>query len=159
MRGIAVLCFLLVLPILAVLGHDIYVTYQDQDFTKRMMFSDVGYLWTNYDPDTYEWAKKNVDQDTWDNLLTPFLEMTSVIVAAIPALVIFSLLLILRFFKLPPFAPPMSKSKKATRKAISVSAAAIAARAKRKFHTSASKRLTSSTCWSSSARSCSRDRL
>ena len=111
MRGIAVLCFLLVLPILAALGHDIYVTYQDQDFTKRMMFSDVGYLWTNYDPDTYEWAKKNVDQDTWDNLVTPFLEMTSVIVAAIPALVIFSLLLILRFLKLPPFAPDVKVKK------------------------------------------------
>ena len=32
MRGIPILCFLLALPVLAALGHDIYITYQDQDF-------------------------------------------------------------------------------------------------------------------------------
>jgi hypothetical protein len=111
MRGIVVLCFLLVLPIFAVLGHDIYVTYQDQDFTKPMMFSDVGYLWTNYEPDTYEWARKNIDPGTWEHVVTPFLEQTSVIMAAVPALVVFTLLLILRLFKLPPFAPEVKVKK------------------------------------------------
>lgn len=111
MRGLSILCFLLVLPIFAVLGHDIYATYKDQDFSKTMMFSDVGYLWTRYEPDTYKWAQNNVDQETWDNILTPVLEQTSLLVAAIPAIVVFSLLLILRLFNLPPFASDVSVQK------------------------------------------------
>lgn len=108
MRGLSILCFLLILPILGALGHDIYVTYQDQDFSKTMMFSDVGYLWTNYEPDTYKWAQKNVDQGTWDHVLTPILEQTSVVVAAVPALVTFSILILLRIFNLPPFRSDVS---------------------------------------------------
>lgn len=111
MRGLSILCFLLVLPIFAALGHDIYVTYQDQDFSKTMMFSDVGYLWTNYEPDTYQWAQKNVDQDIWDKYLTPLLEQTSVLVASVPAVVGFSILLILRLFNLPPFASDVTVKK------------------------------------------------
>lgn len=111
MRGLSILCFLLVLPIFAVLGHDIYVTYKDQDYSKTMMFSDVGYLWTRYEPDTYKWAQNNVDQATWDNILTPVLEQTSVIIAAIPAIVVFSILIVLRLLNLPPFTSDVSVTK------------------------------------------------
>lgn len=111
MRGIVVLCFLLVLPIFAVLGHDIYVTYQEQDFTQRMKFSNVRYLWSNYERDTYEWAEKNIEPETWSNLVAPVLDQKSVIVAGVPALVIFSLLLVLRLFQLPPFAPEVKVKK------------------------------------------------
>lgn len=111
MRGFGILIFILLLPAFGALGHDIYVTYKDQDFTKTMMFSDVGYLWTNYEPDTYEWTKKNVEPATWDNIITPFLEQTSVIVAAIPALLLMSILLILRLLHLPPFADTVKVKK------------------------------------------------
>jgi len=111
MRGIVVLCFLLVLPIFAALGHDIYVTYQEQDFTQRMKFSNVRYLWSNYEHDTYEWAEKNIEPETWSNLVAPVLDQKSVIIAGVPALVIFSLLLILRLFQLPPFAPEVKVKK------------------------------------------------
>ena len=104
MRGIPILCFLLALPVLAALGHDIYITYQDQDFSKPMMFSDVGYLWVHYEPDSYKWAQENVSQGTWDSFLTPFLEQTTVVMAAVPAAIVYSLLLILKLCNLPPFS-------------------------------------------------------
>jgi hypothetical protein len=104
MRGIPILCFLLALPVLAALGHDIYITYQDQDFTRAMMFSDVGYLWTHYEPGSYKWAQDNIDKATWDSFLTPLLEQSTVIIAAIPAVIVYSLLLILKLLNLPPFS-------------------------------------------------------
>lgn len=104
MRGLSVLCFLLALPALAALGHDIYITYQDQDFTKTMMFSDVGFLWTRYGPESYKWAQDNLGKETWDGFLTPLLEQTTVIVAVIPALLVYTLLLLLKLLNFPPFS-------------------------------------------------------
>ncbi len=104
MRGLTILCFLLALPALAALGHDIYITYQDQDYTRAMMFSDVGFLWVEYWPEGYKWAQDNIDQEYWDGFLTPLLEQTTVIVAAAPAVLVYILLLFLKLFNLPPFS-------------------------------------------------------
>lgn len=104
MRGIFLLCFVLLIPALAALGHDLFITYQDQDFTKPMMFSDLGYLWTHYEPGSYKWARENIDQSTWDSTLTPLLEQTSVIAAFVPAGAVYILLLILKLLNLPPFS-------------------------------------------------------
>ncbi len=103
MRGIQILCVLLILPVLAALGHDLYITYQEQDFTKPMMFSDVGYLWTHYSPDSYKWVQDNIGKEKWVSIVTPLLEQTSVVVSAIPAAVVYSLLLILKLLNMPPF--------------------------------------------------------
>jgi len=104
MRGISILCFLLAVPALAALGHDIYIVYQDQDFTKAMMFSDVGFLWTEYGPESYKWAQSNLSKETWDGILTPLLEQTTVLVAAAPALLVYGILLFLKIFNMPPFS-------------------------------------------------------
>lgn len=104
MNGIFLLCFILAIPAFAALGHDIYLTYQDQDFTKTMMFSDVGYLWTTYSPESYAWAKDHIDPGTWEVFLTPFLEQTTVLIALIPAILTFIIAMLLKIFNLPPFA-------------------------------------------------------
>lgn len=59
MRGITFILFLLLLPVMGALGHDAYLSYKDQDFSKPMMFSDFGYLWSNYEPETFRWMQKH----------------------------------------------------------------------------------------------------
>lgn len=103
MRGYSFLFFILAIPVIAALGHDIYITYHDQNFNKTMMFSDVGYLWTHYSPETYDWAKKNLSQKTWSNFLTPFLEQMTLLIAAIPLITFGSVLGFLKLCGLPPF--------------------------------------------------------
>ncbi len=104
MRNFGIWIFVLLLPILAALGHDAYATYKDEDFDKAMMFSDVGYLWTTYDPGTYQWAQQNIDQSLWDSMLTPLLEQTTVLIAAVPlavGLIVFAVIALIRVTSLP----------------------------------------------------------
>ena len=96
MRTISLILFILALPILAVIGHDLYVTYQDQDFSKAMMLSDVGYLWRNYAPGAFEWAENNIDKSTWSGLIVPVLEQTAAVVAAIPFLLTLAIAMLLK---------------------------------------------------------------
>lgn len=103
MRGIQFLCFVLAIPALAALGHDIYLTYQDQDFTRTMMFSNLSYLWTHYSPDTYIWTMKNADPELWKNIIVPVLRCYTIIAAAAPAICVYTLLILLKVFNLPPF--------------------------------------------------------
>lgn len=104
MRGVTLLCLLLAVPFLAALGHDIYVTYEEQDFTQPLKLSALGYLWVHYGPESYKWAESNIDTGTWEIIQTWLLEQKTVLVAAVPALVIYALLLILKLFNLPPFS-------------------------------------------------------
>ena len=103
MRGIGLLCFVLSLPAFAALGHDLYVTYQDQDFLKPMMFSNIGYIWTHYSPETYIWAMKNISPDIWTGFVAPFLRFYTVLAAAAPAVLVFVVAGTLKIFNLPPF--------------------------------------------------------
>ena len=116
MRGYSVLLFLLALPILGALGHDIYITYYAKDFdeviaggVKPMKFSDVGYLFTHYAPDFYNWIKDNVSPKTWKDIITPILEQSSSLIAAVPFLVTSVILLILKLLNLPPFGDGVSR--------------------------------------------------
>lgn len=112
MRGISLLCFILVIPIFAVLGHDAYMSYHSEDFTKPMMLSNVGWLWSNYLPDSFQWVQDNVSKETWLYRIVPLIKIKSVIVAAIPALVTFTILILLRIFNLPPFRDEVRGSKR-----------------------------------------------
>lgn len=61
------LCFLLILPALACLGHDGYVYYLNTEAGKDLPFqlSDLGYLWVTYSPDTFAAIKDSIDPGTW----------------------------------------------------------------------------------------------
>ncbi len=104
MRGYTLLLSFLILPVLGALGHDIYITYKDQNFDKPMMFSDVGYLWTHYSPETYDLAHQSLAHDTWLNIITPLLEQMTVVVSAVPFVLSAIILLILKLLRLPPFS-------------------------------------------------------
>lgn len=104
MRALSLLLFILVLPFLAALGHDLYISYgENQDYmnniaTKEMMFSDVGYLWTTYEPDSYNWVRGDLDEESWKTFVAPFLEQTTVIVTLIPPAILMVIMLLIKFW-------------------------------------------------------------
>ncbi|MDB5490990.1 MAG: hypothetical protein JWO78_839 [Micavibrio sp.] len=103
MRGYTFLLSFLTLPVLGAIGHDIYITYKDQDFDKTMMFSDVGYLWTHYHPDSFAWARTNLEPETWQHVITPVLEQSTILVSATPLILTAAVLAALKLLGLPPF--------------------------------------------------------
>ncbi|MCC6598799.1 MAG: hypothetical protein IT559_08420 [Alphaproteobacteria bacterium] len=81
MRGFSII-FLLLIPAMIALGHDLYLFYvnyaEAQGFSiallqKEFKLSAFGFIWTNYDEESYKTAVGSVDPDTWltiDYLLT-----------------------------------------------------------------------------------------
>ncbi len=105
--GAKLFLFILFLPFLAALGHDIHLAYFSDDEkiqqlenlnidTSSFRISDLGWVWTNRSPDSYEWARQNFSIDTWQNILDPILQLPTMIVALIP-FVVGTLILMLMF--------------------------------------------------------------
>jgi len=80
MRGIHLLLFVVTLPVVAALGHDIYLFYineglegvpdllqgetpNDKGFLS--LFASLGFVWTRYHPESYKMAVQSLDKDTW----------------------------------------------------------------------------------------------
>lgn len=114
MRGYTFLLSILALPVLAALGHDIYVTYQDQDLNKAMMFSNVGWLWTHYHAESFDTVRKSMSPENWHRLNVYVLEQKTILIAAVPFIIAAVILAVLRVLNLPPFqdAGSMGKFKK-----------------------------------------------
>ncbi len=108
MRFLILLLFLFGLFPLGALGHDLYLAYQDAEQSniqfgdKPLQFSDIGWLWVQYSPDTYDWARRSISPDTWKRLIDPVLGQTALIVTCIPPLIIMGLMLILKLFGKTP---------------------------------------------------------
>jgi hypothetical protein len=79
MRGRYLLIFIVCLPTLAVIGHDVMMYYFHQD--KGFMFSTPGYLWTHYQLDSYKWVVQNASPDVWA-IIDYILAQKAIIVAA-----------------------------------------------------------------------------
>jgi hypothetical protein len=90
MRISTFLLFITILPLLGALGHDLYLAYgEDQDFSKLPKFSDLGYLWVTYHADSFQMARQSIDPESWAALISPILELPSVLVTAIlPGIII-----------------------------------------------------------------------
>lgn len=104
---ILLLVLLLSLPA-GVLGHDLYLAYQDAEQShvqfgdKPLRFSDVGWLWIQYSPDTYDWARRTVNPDTWSGLIDPVLSQTALIVTCVPVALLGALIVLLKLFRRAP---------------------------------------------------------
>lgn len=109
MRPFVLLCFLLTLLPLGVLAHDLYLAYQEAEQAhlefgeKPVNFTDVGFLWVQYSPDTYDWARRTATPETWKNIVDPLLQKTALFAAAIPAAILISILIVFRLTKDTPF--------------------------------------------------------
>ena len=105
MRPFVLLCFLLALLPLGILAHDLYLAYQEAERSrvefgsKPINFSDIGWLWVQYSPDTYDWARRSVDADIWKNIVDPLSQQTALILAVVPVTLLASILTLVRVLK------------------------------------------------------------
>lgn len=118
MRILVILCFLLALLPLAVLGHDIYLAYlaaeeANVSFGSRpILFSDVGWLWVTYAPESYDWARAEISTDQWKEWVDPVLQQTALIAAAVPVVCMTALVLVLKILQGLPFISRLKPSRK-----------------------------------------------
>ena len=105
MRDYYLLCFLVAIPALAVLGHDVYLAYssEEMDFAEKFYLSDLGWLWVTYGPDTYNWAIANIDESLWKGFVDPLLQQSAFYVAAAPAVSVYFILVLMKLFGLGQF--------------------------------------------------------
>ncbi len=98
MRGVGFLCFLLLIPAMAILGHDVYLAYTkiEQDASQPFHLSDVGWLWVTYSPASYDWLHDSVDPEIWTAVFSPLMRATALLVAVIPAVAVYVTSLILK---------------------------------------------------------------
>lgn len=110
MRGTSLLGFLLVLPPLAALGHDLYLAYgktEEIDISAPFHLSDLGWLWKTYSGDTLRIAKASFDPATWQDVVLPVLKTDAVLAAGLPALIFFVTILTLKVMRSGAFAIKM----------------------------------------------------
>lgn len=107
-------CFLLLIPFLAVMGHDIYANFlaSEEDISrleslnldpKSYHASELGYLLVTYTPGLYENIQSLSDIKIWFTWIDPLLRLYSFVVALIPFVLFVTWLLIARITDLWPF--------------------------------------------------------
>ncbi|MEM6810848.1 MAG: hypothetical protein AAF549_00090 [Pseudomonadota bacterium] len=86
---------LLFIPFLASVGHDIYLNYLASDeqrrdfksFQVRMQdfkASDLGWVWREYSPNSFNGMRDSMNIDTWQTYVDPVLRNPTMLVAATP---------------------------------------------------------------------------
>lgn len=95
--------FILLLPALAVLGHDLYIAYGNTDKKIENLknldveldafsLSDIGWIWLRYSPKTLETFKDSITKENWDDWVVPTLEQTTLLVSLIPFVTLYFIL-------------------------------------------------------------------
>jgi hypothetical protein len=104
MRGLAILCFLLALPPLAAIGHDVYLAYYSPDALPdhKIQLSALGWLLKTYEPDAHQWLVDNTDKDMWDNYIGPLLEQKALFVTLPPFVLALAITLALKLVSWRP---------------------------------------------------------
>jgi hypothetical protein len=111
---VKVLCFIVLLPFFAAIGHDFYVNYLATPEQKaklsnleidpsKYMASDFGYLLGKYTPGLMQMGREEIDPVTWKNNIDPILQQDTYLVALAPAVLFFAYLLIAYVAGIPPF--------------------------------------------------------
>lgn len=129
--GVRKFCYLILLPVVAALAHDVYLYVSDNyinedkktesfevtkigdyvgDYIKLEKqkrpfgISDLGYIWVTYSPETYDDAVRGTPPDTWASIYSPILSTPAVLAAAVPAILSYIFLGFTWLFGLWPFA-------------------------------------------------------
>lgn len=100
-----ILLFILLIPFLASLGHDIYYNYLSDDIKIKQLQrlqidpndfkpSDFGWLWREYGMGTFEAVRDSANQNTWKNYIDPVLRQSAVITFGLGLLTVLALMLI-----------------------------------------------------------------
>ena len=113
MRFPALLIFVLFIPALIALGHDIYL-FMDQhvpntavlslDLIKeKFKFSAFGFIWTHYNPESYKATAAGLDPDSWA-ALDSFLTIKAFFAGLTFAGVIIAIMVFFALFGIGPMA-------------------------------------------------------
>jgi len=102
------MAFLFTLLAAAAVGHDIWHAANDPKGldnldVNNLPFSDLGWVWKTYSIESYNWAHGNIDKNAWSTYIDPILKQKTVVIASIPAAVMFALMFILKLFGWWPF--------------------------------------------------------
>lgn len=105
MRDFVILAFILALPAFAVLGHDIYMAYNNTalDVGERFYLSDLGWLWVKYEPNSYNFVIESTDPEIWNNFIDPILRESALYVALVPLAILLGVVFVLKLFGLGVF--------------------------------------------------------
>lgn len=87
--------FVLLLPFFAALGHDVYVNHLSDDKKIRELkrfqvdveefqVSDLGWVWKEYSPDSFDTFRASIDPDKWNEDIDPVLQMPTMVVSILP---------------------------------------------------------------------------
>lgn len=88
------LIFLLLIPVIAALGYDAYVYYENQE--EGFKLSDLGWLWTTYSQDTHDQAFQQLGEESWRKYVVPILKLPTVVAMVIFAVVILMIVLLIQ---------------------------------------------------------------
>lgn len=123
--GAKLWCFLLLIPFILALGHDLWANYYStpEQKTRLEAFeidpmgyqgSDLGYLLVTYTPSFYENSRTMVGEAAWTKWIDPVLRLYTFVVALVPFFLFSVWLLISRIFDIWPFsgAAPVSRGKR-----------------------------------------------
>jgi len=105
MRVLYILCVIFSLPFLAVLGHDLYMSYNNPnlDINNPVMFSDLGWLWLQYNEEGYRWTRANVDAAIWSDIIDPLLEQRAILITIIPVAFFVGLIILFKIIQMGPW--------------------------------------------------------
>lgn len=112
--GQKTLLFILLIPALAALGHDIYINFFENSEKlakiealdiepEKFQFSDMGYLWLTYAPESYELARENTTPSLWSPGLNMILSLPSIVIGAIPAAIFSVIMIFINLLRANPF--------------------------------------------------------
>lgn len=113
--GVKLWIFLLLLPFLAAIGHDIYASYYapDEERNKLIQYydidpeaykiSDAGYLLVTYAPSAYDAMRETVGPERWSKWVDPILQLYTFVVALFPLAIFLTWLFISRILDVWPF--------------------------------------------------------
>ena len=117
MRIPFLLIFVLLIPAFIALGHDIYLFYANHVndplmvstgmIEERFKFSAFGFIWTNYEPESYKAVARSMSPENWA-LLDKFLTIKAFFGGLFFAGFIIVIMMILAIFGIGPMAKEKS---------------------------------------------------
>ena len=86
MRKTLLLVLVYFIPAIFVLLHDLYIAYVNTlvNETTRFHFSDLGWMWVNYAPASYDWVLEHTDDMIWNHIIDPVLGTETFYLSIIP---------------------------------------------------------------------------
>ena len=114
MRGVHLFMLIVLIPALLALGHDIYLftensnmdalqtTLNENPEQVKTFFADLGFVWTEYSPETYKQAVDVMDPKDWA-IINKILSYKAVFVGLVFAGFFYVLLFLLKILKAGPF--------------------------------------------------------